>query len=90
MSHLYKEINKSVKEKRNIKTDRELFRRIIVSLEAGRNMDMDVMLEKEVHDVPLSLASVDGNFRPTNKAQLLDIVTEGTIHKVISEIGEKI
>lgn len=90
MSHLYKEINKSVKEKRNIKTDRELFRRIIVSLEAGRNMDMDVMLEKEVHDVPLSLASVDGNFRPTNKAQLLDIVTEGAIHKVISEKGEKI
>ena len=41
-------------------SDRDLFRRVVVALESGREVDVDALLERELSSVPLSIATVDG------------------------------
>lgn len=62
MSSLY---SLSVSDKKSqakcVKNDRDLFRRIIVSMDAGRDIDIDTLLQQELSEVPLSLASISGS-----------------------------
>ncbi|KAF3835485.1 hypothetical protein F7725_028043 [Dissostichus mawsoni] len=60
-----------------VKPDRDIFRRIIVSMESGREVNMDELLQKELCAVPLSLATTDSVLRPTNKADLATILQAG-------------
>ena len=67
------------KEAVSIKADRDLFQKVIVALEAGRDVDVDKLLEHELSPVPLSLATLDGDLRlPTNKAELKKVLEQGT------------
>ncbi|KAJ4924579.1 hypothetical protein JOQ06_003533 [Pogonophryne albipinna] len=56
-----------------VKPDRDIFRCIIVSMESGREVNMDELLCA----VPLSLATTDSVLRPTNKADLATILLAG-------------
>ena len=47
----------------SLKADRDLFRRVITAMEAGREVDLDKLLEQELCPVPLSLATADGSLR---------------------------
>jgi len=61
-----------------MKADRDLFRRVIIALESGREVDVDKMLEHELSPVPLSLANLNQKLRyPTNKADLGKILEQG-------------
>jgi hypothetical protein len=53
----------------SVKADRDLFRRVVVALESGREVDVDALLERELSSVPLSIATVYGKLRNcTSKA----------------------
>ncbi len=67
-------ISKQKTTRSNIKADRDLFRCIIVAGENGREIDVDKVLEQEFSPVPLSIATTNGDLRPTNKAQLCAIL----------------
>ena len=47
----------------SIKADRDLFRRVVVALESGREVDIGELLERELSSVPLSLARIDRKLR---------------------------
>lgn len=89
MSALYKSTPSSVEKTKSIKSDRELFRRLIVSMDAGRSVDIDEMLDNEMSSVPLALASSNGNLRPTNKALLADILSRDAVKKEFPVEREK-
>ena len=42
-----------------IKADRDLLRRVVVALESGREVDVDILLQRELSPVPLSIATLD-------------------------------
>ena len=73
------------KERQTIKADRDLFRRIIIAIEGGREIDIDTMLEKELSPVPLSLAKTDGSLHQSDKANLAGLLHDGNISKSIPE-----
>lgn len=78
MASMYAVTVKTDKEKTaTVKADRDLFRRIIIANEAGRDIDMDIILEQELYPVPLSLATTAGKLRVTNKSQLGCLLQEG-------------
>lgn len=75
-SNLYSTDTKREKPK-CVKPDRDIFRRIIISMESGREVNIDKLLQKELCAVPLSLATTDSVLRPTNKADLATILQAG-------------
>jgi hypothetical protein len=73
-------VSVSVEKQRSVsvKADRDLFRRVIIALESGREVDVDTLLEHELSPVPLSLANLNQKLRyPTNKADLGKILEQG-------------
>ena len=63
----------------SVRADRDLFRRVVVALESGREVDVDALLERELSSVPLSIATVDGKLRNcTSKADLSHILQKNT------------
>lgn len=62
-----------------IKADRNIFQRLVVAIESGRDIDLDTLLMKELSPVPLSLANTDGSLRATNKSQLGHILEDGHV-----------
>ena len=74
-STLYTNLDKSKLLKSSVvKADREVFQRIIVSMESGREVNLNHLLQKELCAVPLSLATADSALRSTNKAELAAIL----------------
>ncbi|KAJ4935256.1 hypothetical protein JOQ06_016792 [Pogonophryne albipinna] len=67
-----------------VKPDRDIFCRIIVSMESGREVNMDELLQKELCAVPLSLATTYSVLRPTNKADLATILQAGAMETELS------
>ena len=60
-----------------INADRDPFRRLIVALESGRDVDVDLLLQRELSAVPPSLATVNGKLRSaSNKADLSHTLQE--------------
>lgn len=43
----------------DIKADRDLFRRVIVALESKRDIDVDLLLQRELSPVSVSLPNVN-------------------------------
>ena len=62
-----------------IKADRDLFRRLIVVMEAGRDIHIDSVLKQELCHVPLALANTDGTLRASNKSQLFPLLEKGDV-----------
>lgn len=63
------ENKKSASQKsQTIKADRNLFQRLLVAKDSGRDVDLKNILSHELTPVPLALADTAGNLRPTNKA----------------------
>lgn len=59
----------------SIKADRDLLRRVVVALESGRDVDVDILLQRELSPIPLSLATSDGKLRyASSKADLSNIL----------------
>ena len=54
----------------HIKADRDLFRRLVVAVESGRDIE---------------LANMDGTLRSTNKAQLAQLLEEGNVKQSLPE-----
>ncbi len=77
-SNLYRTESKLGKLKsRCVKPDRDIFCRIIVSMDSGREVNIDGLLQKELCAVPLSLATTESVLRPTSKADLATILQAG-------------
>lgn len=73
--------NPALKQK-TVKADRNLFQRLLVSKQAGREVDLKEILSHELSPVPLSLADTSGAIRSTNKAALGNILqTSTTVEK---------
>ena len=83
-SSLYSVKVKTEKQKTTMmKADRELFRRLLVSSESGREVNLECVLESELSPVPLSLATTDGNLRLANKSQLGQILVKDVVKSTI-------
>ncbi|KAL8621266.1 hypothetical protein ACOMHN_008091 [Nucella lapillus] len=71
------EVNTGKEKTVAIQADKDLFRRVITAMEAGRDVDINKMLEQELCGVPLSLATADCRLRlPRNKADLAKILQQ--------------
>ena len=77
-SNLYRTDSKLGKLKSKcVKPDRDIFRCIIVSMDSGREVNIDVPLQEELCAIPLSLATTESVLRPTSKAVLATILQAG-------------
>ena len=55
--------------------DRIDLRRVVVALESGRDVDVNILLQRELSPIPLSLATSDGKLRyASSKAELSNIL----------------
>ena len=63
-----------------MKADKDLLRRVIVSLESGRDVDVNTLLQSEFAPVPNSLATLDGSLREAWKSDLGTIL-QGNVCK---------
>ena len=69
-----------VKGKQNtIKMDRNILQRLITVYRAGREVNLDNILQHELMSVPLSLASTNGTLHSPNKSLLADILTKDVL-----------
>ena len=66
------EVRKSDTQKVSLKADRSIFQRLIISYEAGRNVDLDEILKHELFPVPLALADTDSSLRTGQKSTLMN------------------
>ena len=80
---MYQVQNKNLALKQiKVKADRNLFQHLLVSKEAGREVDLKEILSHELSPVPLSLADTSGAMQSTNKAALRNILqTRTTVEK---------
>ena len=69
-----------------MKTDRDIFWRIVVTMESGRDIIIDELLRKELCAIPLSLATTDYALRSTNKAELVRILEVGAKETRLSTV----
>lgn len=59
-----------------VKAERDIFRRLLVVRDSGRDVDLASVLQHELAPVPLSLVSTKGKLNPTTKADLSDLLTQ--------------
>ncbi len=65
------------------KADRNLFQRLLIAKDAGRDINLDSLLEYELSPVPLSLADTAGQLRHSDKAALSHILEENVLEDTI-------
>lgn len=64
----------------SVKVERDLFRRVVVALESGREVDVHTLLEGEISSFQFLIAVVDGKLRNcTSKADLSHMLQEHTM-----------
>lgn len=63
-------------QKQVVKADRNLFQRLLVAKDSGRNVNLMDILQYELSPVPLSIADTNRNLRSTAKSVLSKILTE--------------
>ena len=82
-------IVEDVKGKQNtIKVDRNILQRLITAYRAGREVNLNRILQHELMSVPLSLATTSGILHSANKSLLADVLTQGvTIPTTVSLVG---
>ncbi len=59
-----------------IKADRDLFRRLLTVSSCGRDIKIPILQTHELSPVPLSLATLDRNLRPADKAPLSHLLAK--------------
>ena len=64
-------------KQRVIKADRGLLHRLIVAYEAGREVDLQALLQHKLMPVPVSIAEMNGTLRIGSKSLLGDMLTAG-------------
>ena len=69
------------KKKSPVTADRDMFRRLLIAKDAGRDVNIDCLLESELSEKPLSLTTSDGRLRKANKSQLIEILAHDVIQK---------
>ena len=67
-----------------VKSDRNLFQRLLLAKESGRDINLKGLLEHELSPVPLSLADSSGQLRTCDKAALQHILEEGVCVDTLS------
>ena len=76
-SSLYVISKDAAKKKTEVlKSDRQIFQRLIMAYQAGRPVDLDNILKHELVKVPPSIAEENGSLRSGNKAMLVDVLTK--------------
>ena len=63
-----------------MKADKDLLRRVIVALESGRDVDVNMLLQSELAPVPKSVAILEGSVREAGKSDLGTIL-QGNVCK---------
>ena len=62
-----------------IKVDRNILQRLITVYRAGREVNLDNILQDELKSVPLSLATINGTLHSPNKSLLANILTKDVL-----------
>jgi hypothetical protein len=57
-----------------VKADRNILQRLITAYKAGREINLEMVLQYELMPVPVALVSRDGISLSTNKSALVDIL----------------
>lgn len=70
-------VGKDKNSAKAIKVDRNILQRLITAFKAQRPVNLEKILQHELMQVPLSLASTDGNLLAGTKSILSDILTKG-------------
>ena len=81
MNSLYDADVSKDKKKSPVTSHRDMFRRLLIAKDAGRDVNIDSLLERELSEKPLSLTTADGRLRKANKSQLIEIIAHGVIQK---------
>ena len=68
---LYEVKNVSNTKELTMKADRNVLQRLITAYQAGRSVDLDMVLRHEMMMVPLSLANTDGTLRTSGTKSIL-------------------
>lgn len=58
-----------------VKAERDIFRRLLVASNSGRNVDLTSMLHYELSPVPLSLVGTNRKLHSTNKSTPTELLT---------------
>ena len=69
-----------------VKAERDIFRRLLIASDSGRNVNLENILKHELSPVPLALAKTDHKLLSTNKSDLIDIFTEKTTVKTMDHL----
>ena len=85
MGTLY-EVKSTVIPEKNIKADRNLYQRLLIAKDAGREIDLQTVLSHELAARPLSLADTSGLLNKTNKAVLGQILKQITKEQLPSSM----
>ena len=72
-------------QKKAVKADRDLFRRLLSAASSGRQIDLKGLLQHELSPVPLAIATPDEMLRPTEKADLYHILCDDYKEKLLPE-----
>ena len=73
---LYEVVKVSKGKENTIKVDRNILQRLITAYRAGRDVNLENILQHELMTIPLSLAITDGILHSTNKSVLANILTQ--------------
>ena len=69
--------SKEKNRKTTQKVDQTVLERLITAFQAGRSVNLDEVMQNELVDVPLALATVERKSRTGTKATLLNLLAEG-------------
>jgi len=69
-----------------VKAERDIFRRLLIASDSGRNVNLENILKHELSPVPLALTKTDHKLLSTNKSDLIDILTEKTTVKTMDHL----
>jgi hypothetical protein len=72
-----KQQGKAQDKQKVMKADRSVLHRLVVAYQAGRQVDIDHLLEHELMPVPVAIAEMNGTLKTGNKALLVEELTTG-------------
>lgn len=72
-----------------LKADRKIYHRLLSAASSGREINLPNILKHELSPVPQSLASLDGQLHPTNKASLGHIIGDQFAKTELSQTTDK-
>ena len=76
MSNLYEVASSDNNKEKTIKMDNSILQRLIISSEAGRQIDLSTVLKHELMPVPISMFDLNGKLRTCCKSLLFNELTK--------------